>query len=61
MEGLKRVAEGLGKVLLIAMLIVIVLMLTIQKRRRGKHAKSFMRDMWRRVWPEERRRVKEWK
>jgi hypothetical protein len=47
--------------MLISVLIAVVLLLTFQKRRRGKHARSFLRDLWRKVWPEERRRVKEWK
>ena len=47
--------------LLVVILIVVVLMLTIHKKRKGKQAKYFIRDLWKKVWPEERRRLKEWK
>jgi len=37
--------------LLVAILIVVVLMLTIQKKRKGKQSKSFISDIWKKVWP----------
>jgi uncharacterized membrane protein affecting hemolysin expression len=58
-KGLKKVAEEVGKMFLILLLVGVVLLLTFQKRRRGKHTRSFGRDLLRKIWPEDRRRVKE--
>jgi hypothetical protein len=47
--------------LLVVILGAVVLMLTIQKKRKRKQAKYFIRDLWKKLWHEERRRLKEWK
>jgi predicted negative regulator of RcsB-dependent stress response len=59
---IKRIAEDTGKMILVGVLIAGVLLLTFQKRRKGKHGKSFIRDLSSRIWSEDKKRaVKGWK
>lgn len=51
MQQLRRLTEEAGKVLLLGVLIGGMLLLSLQKRRKGKHSKSYLRRLWDRIWP----------